>query len=50
MVMLSADLTTETPEEENHRNFFEVIIDFWIEGFNLLKYLFYDLLLGKKPE
>jgi len=35
------------PAEETHRNLFEVLIDFWIEGFNFLKYIFYDLLLGK---
>ena len=40
--------TTETPEvEEKHRNLIDVIIDFWIEGFNFLKYIFYDVFLGR---
>lgn len=38
---------TATPEEETHRNFIEVMIDFWLEGFYFLKYIFYDLLLGR---
>ena len=49
MVLLTADVTT-TPEEEGHRGFFEVMLDFWFEGFKFLKYIFYDMLLGEKPE
>ena len=45
---MAVNTTTETPEvEETHRNLIDVIIDFWIEGFNFLKYIFYDVFLGR---
>lgn len=44
---MDENMTTTNPaEEETHRNLIEVIIDFWIEGFNFLKFLFYDLFIG----
>ena len=47
---MSEENKTNAPaEEEVHRNLIDVIIDFWVEGFNFFKYIFYDLLLGKAP-
>lgn len=37
----------EEPEVEEHRMFYQVIIDFFIEIGSFFKYIFYDLLLGK---
>ncbi len=38
---MAADTVTE------HRNLYEVIIDFWVETFKFFKYIFYDIFLGK---
>ncbi len=40
--------TTGAVENEQHRTLFEIIVEFWMEGFNFIKYIFYDLLLGKR--
>lgn len=37
----------EEPEVEEHRMFYQVIFDFFIEIGNFFKYIFYDLLLGE---
>jgi len=45
----SAEDVTEAPEaegEHTHRNFYEVIIDFFVEFYGLLKYIFYDVFRG----
>lgn len=34
-------------DHEEHRMFFQIILDFFIEIGNFFKYIFYDLLLGK---
>lgn len=46
----SAEDTTQAtaPEagEEEHRYFFEIFIDFWVEIFEFFKYIFYDVFRG----
>ena len=48
MLLLNADVTPNEPTTDGeHRNFYQVMLDFWIEIFDFFKYIFYDLLLGK---
>lgn len=42
-------LATAVPEEETHRNFYEIIFDFWAEFFDFLRYIFYGIFIGEKP-
>ena len=44
---MDENMTTTTPEVEEHRNLYEVFIDFWVEIFNFFKYIFYDIYLGE---
>lgn len=36
-------------EVEEHRNFYQIIWDMMLEFYGLLKYIFYDVFLGKAP-
>lgn len=45
---MDENMTTTAPAEtEEHRNLYEVFIDFWVEIYNFFKYIFYDIYLGK---
>ncbi len=37
----------EAPQEEQHRNFYQVMIDFFMEFVSLFKYIFYDVFRGE---
>lgn len=39
--------TTNAPEENGeHRNMFDIVIEFWQTVFDFFKYIFYDVFLG----
>lgn len=38
---------TNVPVEEDHPYLFEILIQFWVEAFKFLKYIFYDIYLGE---
>ncbi len=44
---VATETTEEQPEVEEHKMFYQVIIEFFIEIGSFFKYIFYDLLLGK---
>lgn len=48
VVEVTEENTTEEVVEE-HRNFYQIIWDMMLEFYGLLKYVFYDVFLGKAP-
>ena len=44
-----ADGEEVTETEEEHRNFYQIFLDFCIEIYNFFKYICYDVFLGKAP-
>jgi len=48
VVEVTEENTTEE-EVEEHRNFYQIIWDMMLEFYGLLKYIFYDVFLGKAP-
>lgn len=45
---MDENMTTTNPAEvEEHRNLYEVFIEFWKTIFDFFKYIFYDIYLGK---
>ena len=45
-----ATATEPAPEEnEQHRNMYQVIADFFLEIFSFFKYIFYDVFRGEQP-
>lgn len=46
-----ATTTTEAAPEENeeHRNMYQVMIDFFMEIVSFFKYIFYDVFRGEQP-
>lgn len=35
------------PEEEEHRNFYQIIVEFFMEIVSFFKYIFYDVFRGE---
>ena len=48
VVEVTEENTTEE-EVEEHRNFYQIIWGMMLEFYGLLKYIFYDVFLGKAP-
>ncbi len=41
--------TEPAPETETHRNFYQVMVDFFMEIVSFFKYIFYDVFRGEQP-